>query len=253
MANFCTNCGTPVREEDAFCPNCGARLTASVPPPAQPVQAPLQQAGYPQPVPQYSGYGEVRLGIPMPGFSDRVNHPEILAAMKKSRKSARIAGFFLIPLPLIGFLIYASFSREMEMSEAAIIGGIVSFIFLLFSLFSARSSRESKGYEAVVVNQTSRKRSKVNGDERHWYTEYVTTVETTDGRQKRIVENSENGRAWAWDYLKTGDRFRCHPQFHFPYERYDKAAGKGIYCVSCQTRNPVEADRCTKCGLPLLK
>ena len=48
-------------------------------------------------------------------------------------------------------------------------------------------------------------------------------------------------------------RFRCHPQFAFPYELYDKSKTDCLYCVICQKKNPVEADRCPKCGAPLLK
>ena len=44
-----------------------------------------------------------------------------------------------------------------------------------------------------------------------------------------------------------------HPQFRFPYELYDKSRAPYIACVSCGTKNPVEADRCKKCTLPLLK
>ena len=44
-----------------------------------------------------------------------------------------------------------------------------------------------------------------------------------------------------------------HPQFHFPYELYDKSRAPYIACVSCGTKNPTEADRCQKCNLPLLK
>ena len=30
MANFCPNCGNPIREGAAFCANCGTKLAAPV-------------------------------------------------------------------------------------------------------------------------------------------------------------------------------------------------------------------------------
>ena len=61
MPNFCTKCGAKVDPNDAFCPQCGNPLKmAAQAQPAQP-QAP----------------------VITPGYSSRVNDPEILAAMKK--------------------------------------------------------------------------------------------------------------------------------------------------------------------------
>ena len=246
MARFCQNCGTPVEEQDLFCPNCGARLTVD--------QAPQMQSAGPAPVQQPMGHGagDVRLGIPLPGYSDRATHPEILAAVKKSKRAGGIFGMFLVPLPLLGFVIYAAVTDSMALGKAAAYGAVISAVFLVFALIGARSTSASRSYEGVVTNQVSRQRNRGDSDSRSWYTEYITEVRTSDGKKKRIVESSES-RAWAWNYLKEGDRFRYHPQFHFPYERYDKANAPCLYCVGCQTPNPVEADRCKKCGLPLLK
>ena len=76
----------------------------------------------------------------------------------------------------------------------------------------------------------------------------VQVVET----DQEIVER-EGSRIWAYSYLNIGDRFRYHPQFSFPYELYDKSHADGIYCVSCQRKNPVTSDRCSGCNVPLLK
>ena len=45
----------------------------------------------------------------------------------------------------------------------------------------------------------------------------------------------------------------CWDDMVEPRAEYDKANAGCIYCVGCQTKNPVEADRCSKCNLPLLK
>ncbi|MBR0134674.1 MAG: zinc-ribbon domain-containing protein [Clostridia bacterium] len=240
MSKFCKNCGTQINDSIRYCPNCGAALTV---PDAQPAYAP---AG-----PVYAGNGAVRQGVPAPGYSDRADHPEILAAIKKNRKAAGIFAFFLVPLPLIGSVIYGITSDKTEIGRAAMIGGVISAVFLIFALFMFIKERAKNAYEATVIDKTSRSTYR-NNDSGNLITEYITVVKTSDGRKKKIVER-EGSQILAYYYLDIGDRFKYHPQFHFPYERYDKSRAPYIACVSCGTKNPVEADRCGKCGLPLLK
>ncbi|MBO4212705.1 MAG: zinc ribbon domain-containing protein, partial [Clostridia bacterium] len=95
MARFCSNCGTQLSDDAKFCRNCGTPVNQ-----AQPAPRPA-----PQPESQYVGY--------TPGFSNRVNDPEIVAAVKKNRKASAIFMLFIVPLPLIGFLIYGSMSKDM--------------------------------------------------------------------------------------------------------------------------------------------
>ena len=80
--------------------------------------------------------GAAQNAAPAPGFSDRVNHPEIIAAVKKKRKAAGIFAFFLVPLPVIGAVIYALVSEKTDIGQAAMIGGIKSAVFLVFALCS---------------------------------------------------------------------------------------------------------------------
>lgn len=236
----CPKCGKPVDPGMKFCGNCGSAINAA-------------PAGAAPQTTYYAGNGAVRMGIPAPGFSDRVNDPEIMKAVKKNRKAAGVFALFLVPLPIVGFVIYALASKKMEISSALLYGGIVSGVFLLFALWSLLKSRTEKSYEAVVTDKRTRSVYKNgNSDARRAVTEYTTVVRTTDGKKKKIVEH-EGSLLYAFNYLEVGDRFRYHPQFNFPYEKYDKRTAAGIYCVSCGTNNPVEADRCSKCRLPLLK
>ena len=248
MSNYCPNCGSALAENTSFCPNCGASVNTT-----QTVAAPQPRSDV-QTQPVFAGNGEVRNGIPAPGFSDRVNHREVLAAVKKNKRAAGVFGVFLVPLPLAGFVIYSLVSDKMELKQAALIGGIVSAVFLIFAITGAIKNRAKNTYEATVVDKQSHLtyRHRNNSESNEMITEYTTTVRTTDGKTKKIVEQ-EGSQIWAYNYLQVGDRFRYHPQFAFPYELYDKSKAPYLACVSCGTHNPVEGDRCKKCGVPLLK
>ena len=247
---FCSNCGAQIENNAKFCPNCGAAQNAA-PAPAQQIATQYTAPVYGAPA--WAGNGAVRQGIPAPGFSDRVNHPEILAAVKKNRKAAGIFSLLFAPLPLIGFVIYSIVSDKMETTDALKYGAVISGIFLLFAIYGFVKERAKNTYEATVIDKkTGLTYRHKNTDDPEMVTEYVTVVRTSDGKKKRIVEQ-EGTQIWAWDYLQVGDRFKYHPQFHFPYELYDKSRAPYIACVSCGTKNSIESDRCQKCGLPLLK
>jgi ribosomal protein L40E len=251
---FCSNCGAQIENNSKFCPNCGAAQNAQQANAQSYRQAPVQS--YAEPIysaPVYAGNGAVRNGIPAPGYSDRVNHPEILAAVSKNRKTAGVFAFFLVPLPLIGFMIYSIVSGEMELSQASMIGGLVSAVFLIFALYGFITERAKNTYEATVIDKKTRREYRHNNsDDTSYYTQYITVVRSTDGKTRKIVER-DGSQIWAWDYLQMGERFKYHPQFHFPYELFDKSKAPYIACVNCPAHNPVEADRCRECGLPLLK
>ena len=255
MANFCTNCGQPVHAGDVFCENCGTKLEVSGSGSAGAEPVSLQESM----TKSMSAYANT----PGVGYSARIDNPEILAAMKKSRKASGIFGLFVIPLPLVGFVIYASVTGEMELADAVRYGLIVSAVFLVFAVFSAIKQRTEKPYEGVVTDKkilnrqthhmtySQRRRAGIddNDDRKE---AYVTYVRTTSGQNKKITEGTPMF-ACAWTYLEVGDRFRYHPQLHFPYEKYDKTHDTHLYCVGCLKKNPITADRCSKCGLPLLK
>ncbi len=224
MGNFCPNCGNQITPGARFCRNCGFAMDFS---------------------------------IPGPGFSDRVNDPEILQTVKKQRGAAKVFAIFLVPLPFIGFVLYSAVTDEMEMGQAVMAGLFVAAVFLAFALWSFFHERAENSYEGIVVSQDTELRKNVRRDRdgnRSNYHEYnyITRIRTTDGKNKKIVE-TDHGRRLAFEYLKPGDRFRYHPQFAFPYELYDKSQADGIYCVGCQTKNSITADRCRRCNLPLLK
>ncbi len=239
MSKYCQNCGNAINENEKFCGSCGAPIAVE-----QPVSQPYQGSA-----PTLNSYYGSQM---TPGFSDRVNDPEILAAVKKNKKAAKFSSLILIPLPLIGFVIYSLVTEKMELKLALMGGGFVSFVFLVCALVSAVKSRTSKTYEAVVTDKKQRERSDNDNDNPDYYTEYITYAKTDDGKKKKIVETSR-GIVAAYHYLPVGARFKYHPQFAFPYELYDKSQAPYIACAACGTHNSPTDDRCSKCNVPLLK
>ena len=122
MGNFCPNCGNQITPGARFCRNCGFAMDSS---------------------------------NPGPGFSDRVNDPEILQAVKKQRGAAKVFAIFLVPLPFIGFVLYSAVTDAMEMGQAVMAGLFVSAVFLAFALWSFIHERAENSYEGVVVSQDS--------------------------------------------------------------------------------------------------
>ena len=231
MANnkYCTECGQSMDEGVKFCPNCGKAV------PAEATGKEPQNNTY---TPNYT-----------PGFSTRINDPEIQAALRKNRKSAGIFFLFLMPVPIIVACIYALVTEEMELGQAFIGGAAVSAIFLIINLLTKMSHSAKHSYEAVVIDKREEYTSRSDEDRT---LVYKTIVRTSDGHKKVIEETSHMPRS-AYEYLCVGDRFRYHPQLAFPYEKYDKSKDGFVYCACCAKKNELSGDRCVKCGGPLFK
>ena len=198
---------------------------------------------------------DVRNGIPAPGWSDRVNDPEILAGLARNRKAAFVwtcigmALAFAIPAAVSMFV-----ENSISMGDALKLGGLIAGIMCVCTLFSWLSKALKKPYEGEVIDKREELRrsgSRKDGDS-SYSTEYVTYVRKSDGGKTKIKESHTFAYS-AWEYLKVGDRFRCHPKFGFPYELYDKSKTEHLFCPVCVKQNPVEADRCSRCHAPLLK
>ena len=230
MANikFCPACGQKVEEGVKFCPNCGNALSLET------VSRTPQSNAY---TPNYT-----------PGFSTRINDPEIMAALKKNRKISRILLLILLPVPIIGAAIYALVTKEMEFGQALIYGAVISGIILIINLLSGMSHGAKHGYEAEVIDKKYEYRTSDSSDSNV----YKTIVRTSNGHKKVIKETSNIPRS-AYEYLCVGDRFRYHPQLAYPYEKYDKSKDGFVYCACCSAKNELSDDRCKKCGVPLLK
>lgn len=251
MEAFCPYCGEKIEKAARVCPGCRRKQ----PNPDEPQNAgpsnPGHAGGRTYTI-HLAGHGEVREGIPVPGYSDRVNHPELVAAHRKVRRSAGVFLFFLFPVPLAGFAIYGNVTEDMPFPLAVLVGTVLSLVILAYALYSRNRGPCRYPYEATVIGKKKKLSFRRYKGKHERVVEYVTLVRTREGAKKRIRENGSGG-GWAFDYLQMGARFKYHPQFHCPYELYDKASAPYLLCVNCGAKNPIAADRCMECRLPLLK
>ena len=193
-------------------------------------------------------------GIPEPGWSDRVNDPEILAGLEKNRKAAFKWGIATVLIALVAPAAVSIFVPDsIKMGDALKLGCVIAGAIIVCSLLSKLFHAFSKPYEGTVTDKREelRRRSDKEGG-RSYETSYVTYVQLAGGGKKKIKESHKFAYS-AWEYLKVGDRFRYHPKLSFPYELYDKSRAESLFCPVCSKQNPVEADRCSRCKAPLLK
>ena len=232
---FCTECGTRLPGDAQFCSACGASINA--PEPTSVTQA--TASSFPS-------------TTPTPGFSNYCDHPEILEVARKNRKSSMGCMWVMTLVPLIGFIIAGLLIDEYPLADAVVIGGGIAVLMLVVNLVALRRAKKPV-WEGVVVDKTSKERSKRESKEDSSYTtctEYTTVIRTQDGKKKTIVEI--DSRRDMYDYLTIGDRVRFHPAFG-TYEKYDKSKDRIIYCNVCSMENPIHKERCKRCNNLLFK
>jgi len=197
---------------------------------------------------------EVKNGIPAPGWSDRVNDPEILAGLEKNRKAALKWGCVTVLLALAAPPAVSKFVPDsIKMGDALKLGCVIAGAIIVCSLLGKLFHAFKKPYEGVVTDKREELRRSGNKEGgRSYERTYVTYVQLANGGRTKIKESHTFAYS-AWEYLKVGDRFRYHPKFGFPYELYDKSKAECLFCPVCVKQNPVESDRCSRCHAPLLK
>lgn len=229
---FCPNCGAEVKSGARFCESCGAAL----------------EAGTVQREDGFYGYndGVTRLA---PGYSRKLESDSVMLALKKQRRTVRIALALLIVLPLIGFAIYGAVSDKMEFFSALGTGLLVSVIMAIASLIALLKQKLTKPFEGTVADKKHYRHigssSRRPGRSRN---QWRITVDCEDGkRRKKDVQHA------VYNYLEIGDRVRFLPQFPQPFEKYDKSRDAEIPCMFCGQMNPVANDDCQFCHNPLIK
>lgn len=238
---FCTNCGEKLPEDAAFCTNCGASVQKVE---EDATNSSAQAAALTQNnMPSHDQAALV-------GWSSKSNHPEILEAARKNKKSAMGCAWILLLIFPIGFLLAGLFIDEMPLNEAIIIGVGLGVIMLIINLVRIKDMKRPV-WEGVVIEKFHKeRRHNKKDDTMSTYTEYTTVIRTDAGKKKRIIER--DSQRHMYDYLAVGDRVRHHPAFG-TYEKYDKSKDKIIYCNVCSMMNPIANDRCKRCNNLLFK
>lgn len=235
---FCTNCGKALVKDAVFCTNCGTRI----------LNAGADRDGQAMPAPE-SGFPNFPVRA---GFSNYCDHPDILEAARKNRKTGIGCLWVLTLVPLIGFPVAGLLVEDLPFTEAVVIGVGIALVMFIVNLFALRRASRPM-WEGVVEDKTRKERSERRSSEDSsdsTYIEYMTVIRTQDGKKKEIVE--KGSRNYMYDYLAVGDRVRYHPAFG-TYEKYDKSKDRIIYCNVCSMMNPIKNDRCKRCDNLLFK
>lgn len=239
MCRFCSQCGEQLQDKVKFCPSCGNAASE------KPTTGTADTV-------DFTTGGSI-------GFSNRINAPEIVEHIKKSKRSARGCAFVVVPLPFIIYVIVSFVSDEVKTADALVFGGGISVAFLLFYLLSCFISNAKRSWDGVVTDKRIYNKTKQVRDDDRWdtehYTEYVITFRTDSGKKTRSVERFDRGRddPEYYPYLDIGDRVRYYPQLSYQYEKYDKSHDSKIPCMLCKTFNDIHNDKCESCNTPLFK
>lgn len=210
---YCPYCGTRLPDDAVFCSGCGAKIAGPT----------ALQAG----------------------FSNRTDSPEVLAALRKIKKSGRLWVFFSSILPFVIAIGVGAFSDKVEMEEALPAGLGISAIFLIVNIINSIKMKVAKPWEGTVIDkETVRGR---RGNEKEMRVLYVRTKEG----KRRKIEDSMMGS--AYDYFEIGDEVRFVPGFPFPYEKKDKSNDDYVICMFCSRKADISEDRCPHCHKPLIK
>lgn len=181
-----------------------------------------------------------------PGYSERTNDPEILRGVKKLNRSVRLLFLAVIVLPTLLCVFLAD-------GKYLWLGVALSAIFLLALLVREFKFAARKPWEGVITEKyTKTKRYVAKTEDIVSYskrTKYYLKVKLNDGSEcKKQVDN-----VIYYEYLNTGDRVRFLPKLNGYYEKYDKSRDEYLICPACWKKNDPHGDRCTHCGVPLLK
>jgi len=113
MANFCGNCGSPLKSEAKFCPSCGAPVKAESDQQnsfQQPAQQPVNQQPAQQPVPaqqQPTPAPQPVQQTPQPAVQQRYAAPQQRYASRAPKKGGKAALIIIIAVVVVAAIIGA--------------------------------------------------------------------------------------------------------------------------------------------------
>lgn len=216
ISNYCSFCGTKLKNTDEICPSCGKTISEE----------------------QYAGIE--RIGAGGTGFAETIDHESFAAYRKKLKKTVRII------LPIIA-LVIAIGLMFMGVGPAGSIFAGICMLVLMFAV-AAVQGRKKPDWEGTVTKK-SYSHIRKKGADSHIYKIHFRT---DSGENKTQTWRSHTS---VYDYLQEGDRVRFLGSIGTPYafEKYDKSTDESIPCVCCGHLMDPRYTFCTLCGGFLLK
>lgn len=130
---------------------------------------------------------------------------------------------------------------------AELASAVTGIVFLALAIIErSRNKAEYEDGTIIMADQYESQRTNVDGEA---FNEDVCVIklQLESGRQVKI----EGDKAKAYyHYVNKNDKVRYHPYLPYPIELYDKSNVN--ICVFCGMANESEADKCKKCGKPML-
>ena len=176
------------------------------------------------------------------------------AAVKDSvNKKIKNAVSFLIVFAVCIILTRTPIANSLPLAVLAILvlaeltSAVMSIVFL--ALFIKERGKNKAEYEDGIIihaDQYEDQRTNVEGE---IFKEDVCVIklQLESGRQVNIEGNKAKA---YYPYVNKNDKVRYHPSLPYPIELYDKSSIN--ICVFCGTPNEPTADKCEKCGKPML-
>ena len=260
---FCENCGKKLPDGAVVCDECGTKAAAAEAekpaPDAGPAPEKAEKPAVPKekkPAPKKEGPKKEEFLWPRPGYSDKINAPEIVSYLEGKRKKNLILMCVCSPLPLILMIVLSFVIGGLKFLPAFLVGLILSALVLLFFLWRMWSISPKRYWEGAVIGKGERVRTVKAKKDRpeEKYIEYFLNIRTEKGLPKKIVEDDRSGALLKYyRFFEIGDRLCYHPGLPYPYEKRDNEHDRRTICVFCGSMNEAHFDRCINCGKPLLK
>ena len=106
----------------------------------------------------------------------------------------------------------------------------------------------SQTWDGVVSEKyVTPKKRKRDGYREHL--EYTVAIKSQTGETVTLTAEDDDT---CFHYYQIGDRVRHHKGLN-SFEKYDKSQDTIVFCSACASLNEIQAERCFRCGCPLLK
>jgi len=176
------------------------------------------------------------------GYSPVVDTPEFQRlARKKNRGFGVHIAIVAVVCLIIGGVVGESIFEGMV---GTVTGFVLGIVFAIVTCFCMTSPRK----QPVVIDSVVTRKETLTTTKLHFGSFYRIYFIEPDGQEVYFPTTTFK----ALEYYQLGDKVRYYKQFRF-LEKYDKSRDTINLCAMCHAVADIRADRCPKCGAPLLK